>query len=110
VPRRAVGLQWSQVPETIQREIFCIFPMALKASLGWSPRLERTRTQGQYKPEISQTLIGNARQKCQRHLGKHTVEKENREHIFSFICCLPNPNKLASLPVMLFLIILCKRH
>lgn len=39
VPMRTVWLQCS--PEAIQREICCIFPMALMAGLAWSPRLER---------------------------------------------------------------------
>lgn len=75
-----------------------------------SPRLDRTWAQGQHKPETAQTFVGNARQKCCRYLQKHSVEIENCKHIFPFICCLPNPNKLISFPVMLLLIILCERH
>lgn len=65
---------------------------------------------GQHKPNTPQTLFGNTRQKCWSFLEKHAREIENCKHIFPFICCLPNSNKLISFPAMLFLIILCQRH
>lgn len=61
-------------------------------------------------PNTPQTLFGNTRQKCWSFLEKHAREIENCKHIFPFICCLPNSNKLISFPAMLFLIILCQRH